>query len=667
MAYLSYRNGQRTIEDLASQLGREVVARVAKQVQDFTDTPHQFLQINQAAVDTGLLDLADFTSMSQFLWRQTLITPAVPYVYYGNQSGDFVGVWQQPDGITTLRVRDATSAPLRTITKLDEEGKPVEQLQVSAYDPRDRPWYHGAMQARAATWSPIYVFAVPPSLGITASLPLYQETGDLQGVMAVDLTLGDMATFLKETQASPSGHSLILERSGDIVASSVAENPFITTESGESRLPASQSREPLIQEAAQALMAHYGTLDRIQTSQQLTFFLDRQLHFLQVTPFQDGRGLDWLLLVVIPRSDFVDRINANTRNTLFLSLLAFLFAVLAGLTTSRWISNPILQLSEISKAMAQGDLSRQVKVKVGISEVMTLTESFNSMVVQLKQLFETLEDKVQERTAQLATAYLEIRSLNNKLKRENQRMSHELDILRQMQQLILPNPREIEDIDQLDIAGYMDPADEVGGDYYDILASDHGITLGIGDVTGHGLESSILMIMTQTVIRALKEVEDVDLTQLLDILNRTIYKNAQRMNTDKTLTLAVMHYHEGTLLIAGQHEETLVVRKNGSVERIDTLDLGFPIGLQEDIKEFISSTRVQLDPGDGIVLYTDGLTEAENKQGQQYQIERLCQIVSTHWGKSATEIQQAVINDVQNHVGDHKLFDDITIVVLKQK
>ena len=115
------------------------------------------------------------------------------------------------------------------------------------------------------------------------------------------------------------------------------------------------------------------------------------------------------------------------------------------------------------------------------------------------------------------------------------------------------------------------------------------------------------MVMTQTAVRTLKEVQELDPVRFLDILNRTIYKNIQRMNSDKNLTLALLNYADCKVSISGQHEETLVVRKGGKIERIDMIDLGFPIGLEEDISDWIGHVLVDLDPGDGVVLYTDGI------------------------------------------------------------
>jgi serine phosphatase RsbU (regulator of sigma subunit) len=295
-----------------------------------------------------------------------------------------------------------------------------------------------------------------------------------------------------------------------------------------------------------------------------------------------------------------------------------------------------------------------------------------SQVATLTQLLDVFDqsilvqsDRLEQAIEQLADSAQKLDTLNQRLKEENLRMGAELDIVRQMQQLILPNPEELE-IEGLDIAGYMEAADEVGGDYYDVLNTDGVVTLGIGDVTGHGLESGILMLMAQTAVRTLKEIRETDPVRFLDALNRTLYKNVQRMNSEKSLTLAILNYSEGWVSISGQHEETLIVRNGGQVERMNTMDLGLPIALHDDIAEFISHISIELQLGDGIVLYTDGIPEAKDINKKQYGVEQMCEVISQNWHLSAQEIKQAVIDDLRRHIGTQKVFDDITLLVVKR-
>ena len=301
---------------------------------------------------------------------------------------------------------------------------------------------------------------------------------------------------------------------------------------------------------------------------------------------------------------------------------------------------------------------------LGIAILASLNDQKRELLFTILQLRQT-RTRLKERTTDLATANEAIIALNEKLKEDNFRMAAELDIVRQMQQMILPNPAELE-IDGLDIAGYMEAADEVGGDYYDVLNTDGVVTLGIGDVTGHGLESGILMLMAQTAVRTLKEIRETDPVRFLDALNRTLYKNVQRMNSEKSLTLAILNYSQGRVSISGQHEETLIVRNGGQVERMDTMDLGLPIALYYDIAEFISHISIELQLGDSIVLYTDGIPEAKDINKKQYGVEQMCEVISQNWHLSAQEIKQAVIDALRGHIGTQKVLDDITLLVVKR-
>lgn len=267
----------------------------------------------------------------------------------------------------------------------------------------------------------------------------------------------------------------------------------------------------------------------------------------------------------------------------------------------------------------------------------------------------------------LKQANSEISTLNTQLKAENVRMGAELDVSRRIQAMMLPPNHEFDDIADLDIVGFMKPAEEVGGDYYDVLRHNGHLLLGIGDVTGHGLESGVIMLMTQTAIRTLVEHGETDPARMLTTLNRAIYRNVKRMGADKFLTFALLIYRQGQLQIIGQHEEVLVVRKNGHVERIDTVDLGFPVGMEEEIGDWLHSKTITLETGDGIVVYTDGIPEAENLENHQYGVDRLCRVVSRHWGLPAKDVQQAVIQDVLTYIGEQQIYDDLTLVVLKQQ
>jgi serine phosphatase RsbU (regulator of sigma subunit) len=350
------------------------------------------------------------------------------------------------------------------------------------------------------------------------------------------------------------------------------------------------------------------------------------------------------------------------------------------------VSGPIAHLAEVAKRVS-GQKNYSVRaVKQSDDDLGQLIDSFNGMLSEIEARDEellnrgdVLEKEVAARTAELLLAkeraeaanltkskHLgEIKRLNDELKRENTRMSAELDITRRLQQMMLPREDDLRKIANLDISGFMEPAAEVGGDYYDVIAEDGRVVFGIGDVTGHGLESGVIAIMVHTAVRTLLASGQYQNRIFFDVLNRVIFGNVRRMGCDRNLTFSLLQYQDNCVTISGQHEEVLIVRGNGASERHDTLELGFPLGLEEDIARFVGETTIPLQSGDVLVVYTDGITEAANPAGCLFGIERLSEAVRRNHAQPADAIRQAVLGSLKEHVGNECLRDDISLLVIK--
>ncbi|MGB5633936.1 MAG: SpoIIE family protein phosphatase [Waterburya sp.] len=340
------------------------------------------------------------------------------------------------------------------------------------------------------------------------------------------------------------------------------------------------------------------------------------------------------------------------------------YEVLEWIRDSPWQHIPTIMISALDQ------IDSVVKcIEMGAADY--LAKPFNSILLKarlgacLEQ--KRLRDQESLYISQLAKANQKISKLNNCLQAENTRLSTELEVTQRLQTMLLPKEKELNQIEALEIAGFTESATEVGGDYYDVLQHQGRIIIGIGDVSGHGLESGVLMLMVQTAVRTLIENNETSPKQFFEVLNRTIYKNLQRMDSDKNLSLSLVDYYNGMLWISGQHEEMLIVRTGGVIERIDTVDLGFPIGLEETIEDFVFQAQIPLEQDDVAILYTDGITEAENCAGVHYGLEKLCSVVRQSWQQSAQDIRQAVIRDLRSHIGVEQVYDDITLVVFKRK
>ncbi len=195
-----------------------------------------------------------------------------------------------------------------------------------------------------------------------------------------------------------------------LVATSTPDPTYRISSNQTQRVKAAESKNYLVQQSAQHLEKKFSDWQQIQHSQLLDFDIQGARQFLQVTPLQDGRGLDWLIVVVVPEADFMGQIKASTRITALLCLLSLTIATVIGLQTSNWIVKPIQRLNTAAKQLADGCWEQDLPIERG-DEIGELAESFNSMTKQLKESFETLEEKVRSRTQALAQAN---RALENK-------------------------------------------------------------------------------------------------------------------------------------------------------------------------------------------------------------------------------------------------------------
>jgi len=405
IGWLSLRNGQKDVHDIASQLRNEVTARILQRVTTYLETPQIVTQINADAVRLGELNLQDSGSLERHFWHQMQLFKSLRPIAFGNEQGEIRSVDRLDDGTLVIRVVDKSTGGKYHTYATDNQGNRAKLIEVKeTFDPRTRPWYKAAVKIGKLTWTEIYPYFSSDSLAISAARPFYDnKTGTLLGVTNATLSLSQIGDFLNELKIGRSGQTFIVERSGDLVACSRLQKPFtISKEGGEekrSRLQAIHSSNRLTRLTTQYLIEHFGDLSRINGSQQLDFKIDGKRQFLQVTPFANAHGLDWLIVVVVPEDDFMKRINANTHTTIVLCLLALVLATLMGILTARRISRSILRLSKASRALAKraavadfasGQLDQKIEPE-GIDELELLVQSFNLMAKQLQESFAALE------------------------------------------------------------------------------------------------------------------------------------------------------------------------------------------------------------------------------------------------------------------------------------
>ncbi|MDB9313860.1 adenylate/guanylate cyclase domain-containing protein [Spirulina sp. CS-785/01] len=419
IGWLSWRNGQKAVEDVTLQLRDEISHRIEDKLISYLETPRVINQVNADAIRSGQLNPDNFQQTIRQFWRQRNLfgVSDVSAMYFGSEDGEFVGLGYQEDQTwqATLVTPETNNRFYSYIT--DQQGNPLILLSKgNFYDPRIRPWYKDALKAGEATWSQIYGDFKERRFKITLAQPLYRGR-EFLGVVGVDFALSNIEEFLQNLNVGKTGETFIIERSGLLVAASVPGQMQQVKQGELSRYEAVMANSPLIRETARALAAQWSEFQDLKQSQHLDVMIKGKRQYVQVVPFSDGENLDWLIVVVIPEADFMARIHAQTQTTIILCLLALGIAIALGILTAHLLTRPILRLAEAANAITSGELKQRVKLGY-FSELRLLAHAFNRMAQQLRETFgqleatnQDLENRVKERTASLAQAEEKYRSI----------------------------------------------------------------------------------------------------------------------------------------------------------------------------------------------------------------------------------------------------------------
>ncbi|NJR48996.1 MAG: diguanylate cyclase [Leptolyngbyaceae cyanobacterium CSU_1_3] len=389
--WISLHNGQKEINDLSSELQSKTTRKVTRYLDSYLLVPHQINQTNLAAINLKLVNPADLRTTGQFFWKQMQIFN-VGCINFGKVQGEFVGVERRNNGEFLYHEILRASPNKTSVYRVDLQGRRASLKNVLTQQTgvQTETWFMDAMRSGRPVWSRIYQWQSKPDLlSISSSYPVYDDSQKLLGVIGVNLILSQVGDFLRSLKTSPSGQTFIVERDGLLVASSTAQLPFELVAGQAQRIKASQSSEGVMRSTLQHLNQHFGTLHKIQNAQQLNFHLSGVKQFVSVTPWKDQYGLDWLIVVVVPESDFTEETYQNIRLTILLCLMALGGASTIGIATSTMLVQPILRMVNTANALSAGDWQQQVS-ESRISEISLLATALNRMAGQLQSSFTTL-------------------------------------------------------------------------------------------------------------------------------------------------------------------------------------------------------------------------------------------------------------------------------------
>ena len=409
---ISLRNSEKSTEKLVQALLTETGNHISDNISDFLLSSVRVVDDNQHLLSAGVLPVDELSGWAPYLWNKSTNFNFLSNLVIANQGGNLVGAGTllSPTGKVTRVIGYAaaeTDYDVYAYTDLDRAlAKAPPDLVAPSVDPRLRPFYTVGIQSDGPRWTPIHEgfdAAQNPNWVLALTQPLFVPNNPKPvAVSAIFLRLSYISDFLRSLQIGEAGQVFILERSGDLVASSTEKDLFKLIDGQMQRLKASDSTDRVTQQVTAAL-----DLQAYTAPQNLSLDLLEEPYFLRVVPFQDEKGLDWLVVMAVPKADFMAEIDRNTRITGWVAVVAMGGAIGLSLLTARQIVRPLQRIDTAAKQLATGNLDHPV-YRSRIQEVGTLGDAFNQMTQQLRESFQALEEAnlnlevtVKQRTAQL--------------------------------------------------------------------------------------------------------------------------------------------------------------------------------------------------------------------------------------------------------------------------
>ncbi len=521
-----------------------------------------------------------------------------------------------------------------------------------SYDPRKRSWYTKAVSEKGIVWTEPYVHATTKELIVTCSKAFYGLGGELAGVIEADVTLKVMNEDITSTQIGKEGYAFLLDKKGNVIA-----RPGLTAE--DTRWDEAYKTENLLRSdnaglkrIAEEMLEGKSGIGRID-------FRGEEKYIAYGPLVSTG----WSLGITMPVREIVapamatkDKITAVMKNTgwyidrqikttlriiSFLFILIVFFVCAIGYRLSKKITRPISDLSNGAKIVGGGDLDHQMKIETG-DEIEELAGAFNNMTRDLKAYIKELTETT----------------------RAKEKIVSELKIAHDIQMGILPKVfPPFPERKEFDIYAALEPAREVGGDFYDFFFIDKDqLFISIGDVSGKGVPAALFMAMTKTLIRTIaKEMAKPD--EVLEVVNRELSLDNERC-IFITVFCALLNIKTGVLDYAnGGHNPPLIIRADD--KRVEFLNEGSSTAIGLNKKTVFNKKKLTLKAGDTIFMYTDGVTEAANKKNEFFSEERLMKVVSMHCADSIEMLVKDMIGSIKSFSEGAPQSDDITLMALR--
>lgn len=502
-------------------------------------------------------------------------------------------------------------------------------LDTGDYNYPEWDWYKTPMELDHPIWTEPYFDEGGGNVLMTTFSAPFHRNGEVIGVTTADVALDNLNEEVATISNTLGGHAFVVSTGGRLLAGPDA-----------GKLGELKSIYDLAEEKKR--------IDLLDLAGRMT---GRGTGIVRINDWNTGKpawvafhpveGPGWSFAVMIPEEQALAPLREMARHEAYMAM-----GELVGLVIIVWLlviglTRPLRKLAAGAAQLASGDLSVRVEgIKPG-DEIGDLAESFNNMVSELNRY-------VDELTTTTAA---------------KERIESELDLASEIQQSILPQTYPaFPDIDNLDAFARTIPARWVGGDFYDyFLIDDDHVGIVVADVSGKGVASALFMTISRTLIKN-AATHHVDPVMALNEVNRQIVPENEAMMF-VTVFYAVYRLSTGRLYYANAgHNPPLIRRASGEVEELPPMG-GMAVGVFDDLG--LKNVHMDLEPGDVLLLYTDGLNEAINPAEEMYGLERAKGWLARTEIKTAPEMIDDLIDDWRAFTGEVEQFDDLTLLVFK--
>ncbi len=398
----SYITSEKVLQDHARDIMENISMMTIQQSQNYLVPAHDAVKLTERLADSQVVSSEDRISLERYFTEQLALHSQIAGIYYGNPRGEFIYVMKSDAKVEGgFRTKFITvSNGTRTVELIWRDSLQKELYRDidrdDPYDPRKRPWYIRANEERKLIWTDPYIFFTSQKPGITTASPVYLSTGDIKGIVGVDIEIDDISIFLSKLKVGKNGQAFIVNKNKDVIAfpdQTKIRYP-LNEGSGEFRLTKiSELDDALTRKAYDStlgLVADFNFMDPVFSA----FSHENKNYHVMFAPFTDKQW-PWFIGIYLPEDDYLGPIKRNRLFNIFIGLGIALISSLIGLVIARSISKPMEALQSEAMAIKGYDLETTFDKKSPIKEVQKTLDAFAQMKAGLEK-FKWTNEKIAE-------------------------------------------------------------------------------------------------------------------------------------------------------------------------------------------------------------------------------------------------------------------------------